>query len=82
MPVEQVCFERSLNERIEAVGRLIEDEQFRIVLRCRNQRQLLPHPFRIGFQFAFQIRAGEFQQVEQPVLQRRTLAGELFGEAS
>ncbi len=54
-----------LDERVEALGRLVEHGQFGVVLERLHDRELLAHALRVAAHGAVEVGAGEPQRVAQ-----------------
>ena len=67
--------ERALHERVEALGRLVEDRQLRVVLERLDDADLLAHPARVVADRPSQRRVVELEPVEQLRSARRRPAG-------
>ena len=73
--VEDVV-ERPLHERVEALRRLVEDGQLRVVLERLDDADLLAHPARVGPDRATQRLVGELELGDEGIAQDRRSSGQ------
>ena len=60
MPIEGV-----LHERIEPLGRLVEDRQLRVVLERLHHADLLPHPAGVVAHLSLEDRCRQLEPIAQ-----------------
>ena len=65
--------EGALHERVEALGRLVEDGQLRVVLEGLDDADLLAHATRVVADLAPQVPVAELQPLDELGAQRRAV---------
>ena len=63
--LEQQLVQRALNERIEPLGRLVEDQQRRIRLQRLDESELALHPGAVGAKRPPEIRSRQLEPIRE-----------------
>ena len=61
--LQEQLLQRTLHQRIETLGRLIENQQLRVSLKCLHHADLLAHAAAVVAHRSLQDRIGEFERL-------------------